>query len=174
MGQTVLKLSVVLLMGVGTTFIYKAWKNSSDPCEISQLQTSKTEIDSKDRGRMKLHLGSGFGKKLKRFLRHVVKVETKSFYKPRYKMKPSMVSVTTEFKSQKVAQSAYRYMKRKWEGKKDGQHEVALKDKSVIWYRNSNATAQCFADAAAKSKQQLGVKEVKEERKYAATNKGKK
>ncbi len=174
MGQMVLKLSVVLLVGVGTTFIYKAWKNSSDPCEITQLQTSKTEIGSKDRSRMQLHLGSGFGKRLKRYLRHVVKVETKSFYKPRFKMKPSMVSLTTEFKSQKVAQSAYRYMKRKWEGKNDGQHQVALKDKSVIWYRNSNATAQCFADATKKSKQKLGIKEVKEERKFAATSKGKK
>ena len=153
-----MKLSAVILVGMGSTYLCFAWKSSSDPCKVSQLKTSQIEIGSKDRSGQKLHLAYGFGKRLKRYLRHVKNVKTTSFYKRGHKLKPSLVSSTVEFKSKKRAKLAFRYLQSKWERKKDKEHAVVIKDKTVILYRNSYSSGQCFYHAVNRSNKKLGIK----------------
>lgn len=165
MGQSFLKLAIVGLLIVGGGFIYKAVKSASDPCELAKLQTSQIEINAKQKSKLKLHLDYGFGKKLKKYLPYIQGIKTEVVSKKRWESRPAMVVLTTHFKSTKSAKSAYRYLQRKWEGKKKSEHEVVLKDKSVIWFRNSYSTNQCFYKAVNITKERLGI-EAGEEKEH--------
>ena len=137
-------------------YFYLDSQKPKDLCHLNQLRTSQLDLGTKDKVRLKIHMGYSYDSRVSRYLPYIKKAQSNVYYKGR-SQKPELTSLTTEFSSRKVAWYAYKYLQRKWKKNKKNQYDVVWKDKTVTWFGNSRYTPQCFYKVVEAKKKQWGI-----------------
>lgn len=127
---------------------------SSQECHFKEFNLSKLPIEVSDKDYLEIVMGFSYGSEVKKFASDLSRVES-NFYYQDSKDKPLMTFLTTQYKTEKVAQEAYEYLKAKWQENTKNEYDVFKSGQNVTWFGNNRLDKECFLKITKNTKELL-------------------
>ncbi len=99
-------------------------------------------------------MGFSYGPEVKKFISELSGVESNFCYRES-KAQPLITFLTTKYKTEKMANSAFTHLKAKWIGNVNNQYDVIKNGKAVTWFGNNRLDKDCFTKISKIEKERL-------------------